>query len=71
MFYLFSALFNETNLKHPELNSDFNRLLGSLITYKHVALPEHWDDIANRIMKKYFPSGRIEDNSHSNAVDVI
>lgn len=63
-------MFNETSLKFPEFNSDFNFILGSLLTYKHLALPQHWDEIATQVMKKYFPSGIIDDHSHSDVVDV-
>lgn len=65
-----SALYNETSVIFPEMHTDFNRLSSILMMYKHVALPEHFDEIGDRILKKYFPSGRLEDNSHLNAVDV-
>lgn len=65
---LFLALFNDTSLKHPEMLTDFNRLVASILTYKHLSLPEHLNDIGDQIRKEYFPSGKIDD--HSNAVDV-
>ncbi|VVC41625.1 Carboxylesterase type B, conserved site,Carboxylesterase, type B,Carboxylesterase type B [Cinara cedri] len=62
-------LYNETSLLFPELQTDFNRLLGSLLTYKHLSLPEHWDEIGDRIMTKYFPSGKIDD--HLSTVNML
>lgn len=52
------------------MHTDFNRLISILLMYKHVSLPEHIDEIGDQIMKKYFPSGRLDDHSHLNAVDV-
>lgn len=68
---MFSALFNDTSLMYPEMNTDFIRVLPNLLSYKHATLPEHLDEVGDRIMKKYFPSGVIGDHMHSNAVDVI
>lgn len=65
-----SALFNSTSLKYPDFNTDFNRLVANMLMYKSSSLAEHWDEIGDRIMKMYFPSGRINDHSHSNVVDV-
>lgn len=52
------------------MNIDFHRTLPSMLMYKHTALPEHLEEIGYSIMKKYFSSGKIEDHTHSNAVDV-
>lgn len=67
---MYSGIFNDTSLKYPELATDFTRIMPNIIGYKHVSLPEDWDEIGNRIMKKYYPSGKIDDNTHSTAVDV-
>lgn len=66
----FSALFNETSLLYPELTTDFSRIMANLLVYKHAALPEDWDDIGKRVLNQYYPSGRIDDNTHLTAVDV-
>lgn len=68
--YIFSALFNDTSLTYPEMNTDFYRILPILLMYKHTTLSEYSDEISHRIMRKYFPSGKIEDQAHLNAVDV-
>lgn len=67
---MFSELFNETSLRYPEIHTDPGHLLSYLVMYQHLALPEYLDDIKNRVMKKYFPTGKMEDDSHSNAVKV-
>jgi len=69
--FIFSALFNETSLQYPELSTDINRLLPILLMYKHVSMPKHFDEISNRIMEMYFPSGKIESNSHLDTVKVL
>ncbi|XP_025194178.1 venom carboxylesterase-6-like [Melanaphis sacchari] len=66
-----ASLFNETSLRFPELHTDVNRLLPVLLMYKHVSMPEHLDEITNRIMKMYFPSGKIENDSHLDTVKLI
>lgn len=66
-----SNLFNETSLQYPELSTDFNRLLPILLMYKHVSMPKHLDEISNRIIERYFPSGKIENDSHLDTVKMI
>ncbi|XP_060847593.1 juvenile hormone esterase-like isoform X1 [Rhopalosiphum padi] len=66
-----ASLFNETSLQYPELSTDSNRLLPILLMYKHMSLPKHMDEINNRIIEKYFPSGKIESDSHLDAVKMI
>jgi len=36
-----------------------------------MSLPKHMDEINNRIIEKYFPSGKIESDSHLDAVKVL
>jgi hypothetical protein len=46
------------------------RLLSYMLMYQHLALPDYIKDIRDKVMKKYFPTGKIEDNSHSEVVNV-
>lgn len=57
-------------MKYPEINTDNGRYLSYLVIYHHLALPKYFKDIKDKIMKKYFPTGKIEDNSHSEVVNV-
>jgi len=41
-----------------------------MLFYKSNSLSKHWDKIGDQIKKMYFPSGKIDDHPHSNAVDV-
>jgi len=42
-----------------------------MLFYNQYARPEDLDEIGERVLKEYFPSGRLDDNTHSNAVNVI
>lgn len=44
--------------------------MASLLEYTHLSLPEHFDEIGNEILKMYYPSGEVDDNSHLNTVAV-
>lgn len=65
-----SALYNDTSLIYPEVQSDFNRIMASILVYDSSALPEHRDEIGKKLMEMYFPSGRMDDHTHKNAVEV-
>ncbi|XP_050428135.1 esterase E4-like [Adelges cooleyi] len=67
---LAAGLFNDTSFMYPELNSEFNRLISVLLMYNHFTLPKHLAEIGEKLLKKYFPLGRIDDQSHLNAVDM-
>jgi len=67
---IISALYNDTSLQYPEVNTDFTRLFPNILMFKHLSLPEHWNEISDRLLKKYFPYGKMDDHTHSNAVDV-
>ncbi|KAL5242178.1 hypothetical protein ACI65C_009588 [Semiaphis heraclei] len=66
-----ASLFNETSLQYPELSTDINRILPILLMYKHVSMPQYLDEISNRIMETYFPSGNMESSSHLDTVKMI
>lgn len=42
-----------------------------MLFYNQYTRPENLDEIGERVLKEYFPSGRLDDNTHSNAVNVI
>lgn len=51
--------------------TDFTRVLPNVLLLKHLTLPEHLDEIGERIITKYFPNRTMDENTHSNAVDVF
>lgn len=40
----------------------FNRLFSIISNYNYDTKPEHIDEIGNTVLKKYFPSGEIDDD---------
>lgn len=56
---------------NPEFQTDFNRLLSILLFYNQYSEPEDIDEIGKRALNEYFPRGVMDDNTHSNAVNVI
>lgn len=67
----FSALFNDTSVQYPEIHTDFNKILSILLAYDHHNSVNDVNKIGNEVFRKYFPSGKIEDHSHSKFVEVI
>jgi len=65
-----AAMYNNTSLIHPELHTDFNRLISIMMNYNYYTEPENIDEIGEKALKKYFPSGGIDDHTHINAVKV-
>ncbi|XP_050531732.1 juvenile hormone esterase-like [Daktulosphaira vitifoliae] len=66
-----ASLYNSTSPLYPELRTDFKNIMPNLLFYKHFAKPEHFDEISNLMLKEYFPTGQVDDHTHSNAVDLI
>ncbi|XP_060878026.1 esterase FE4-like [Metopolophium dirhodum] len=66
-----AAMYNNTSLIHPELRTDFNRLISIMMNYNYYTEPENIDEIGEKVVKKYFPSGGIDDHSHINAVKMF
>lgn len=66
---LILVLYNDTSLRFPEFYTDFSRLNSMVLSYQHFTLD--LDVIRKSILKKYYPSGKIEDHSHLNTVEVI
>lgn len=64
-----SSLYNDTSIQYPELYTDFNRLLSIILSHQHFTLD--LDEISENVLKKYFPSGKIEDHSHLKTVEMI
>lgn len=69
--YWFAALYNSTSFVRTEFRDDFNRLLSIMLHYNHYTKEEYIDEIGQLVLKEYFPSGTIDDDSHFNAVHVI
>lgn len=68
-YYVFIlALYNDTSIRYPEFNTDFNRLLSIVLSHQHFTLD--LDEIGENVIKKYFPSGKIEDHSHLKTLEV-
>jgi len=42
-----------------------------MLFYNQYTKLEDLDKIGDRVLKEYFPSRRLDDNTHSNAVNVI
>lgn len=69
--FIHAALYNNTSLINTEFQTYFNRLLSIMLFYNHYTKLEDLDNIGDRVLKEYFPSGKLDDNTHSNAVNVI
>lgn len=41
-----------------------------MLNYNYYTKPEYIDEIGEKVFKKYFPSGSIDDHTHINAVNV-
>ncbi|XP_060878022.1 juvenile hormone esterase-like isoform X1 [Metopolophium dirhodum] len=66
-----ASLYNSTSLMYTEFQTYFNRILSIMLFYYQYTRPEDLDEIGERVLKEYFPSGRLDDNTHSNAVNMI
>lgn len=42
-----------------------------MLSYNYYTKPEHIDEIGEKVVKMYFPSGEVDDNSHMEAVKVV
>lgn len=62
------ALYNEISLLYPEFYTNFSRLISIIMSHQYYTLD--LDEIGEKIFKKYFPSGKIEDHSHIQTVEV-
>lgn len=71
IFVFTTVLYNETSLIHSEFKSDFNYLFSVVAGYNYYAKPERIDEIGEKVLKKYFPSGEIVDNTQVEASKVI
>lgn len=63
-----SALYNETSLLFPEFYTNFSRLISVIMSYQYYTLD--LDKIGEKIFLKYYSSGKIEDYSHIQTVEV-
>jgi len=66
-----ASLYNNTSLIYPEFQTDFNRLMAIIVNYNYYTKPEYIDEIGEKVLKKYFPSGGIDDHTHINAVNMF
>ncbi|XP_050531758.1 esterase E4-like isoform X3 [Daktulosphaira vitifoliae] len=66
-----SSLYNDTSLKYPEFNKNFNRLLPLVLGYDGLVTQDNIEDIGKRVMKHYFPSNNVNDGSHFNAIKMF
>lgn len=41
-----------------------------MLHYNYYTKPEYIDEIGEKVFKKYFPSGSIDDHTHINAIKV-
>lgn len=65
------ALYNRTSLVHDEFKAHFNYLFPIMTGYNHYAKLEDIDEIGEKVLKKYFPSGILDHNTHLESVKVI
>lgn len=63
-------MFNETALTHIEFRTHFSRIFSLLMNFSNTMKPDKIDEIGEKVLKRYFPSGNIEDDSHIEAVQV-
>lgn len=61
-------MYNETSLLYPEFYTDFSHLISIIMSYQYYTLD--LKNISEIIFQKYFPSGKIEDHSHMQTVEV-
>ncbi|XP_025194181.1 esterase E4-like isoform X1 [Melanaphis sacchari] len=66
-----ASLYNNTSLIYPEFQTDFNRLISIITFYNYYVKTEYIDEIGEKVFGKYFPSGSIDDHTHSNAVNMF
>ncbi|KAL4097005.1 hypothetical protein QTP88_021850 [Uroleucon formosanum] len=66
-----ASLYNNTALIHPELRTDFNRLISIMMNYNYYTESGNIDEIGEKVLKKYFPSGGMVDHTHINAVKMF
>ncbi|VVC41624.1 Carboxylesterase type B, conserved site,Carboxylesterase, type B,Alpha/Beta hydrolase fold [Cinara cedri] len=64
-------LYNRTSLLYTEFSEDFNRLWPIISGYNFYVTPENIHKIVDKIRKKYYPSGSINDDSHSETVKMF
>jgi len=69
LYVFILALYNDTSLRYPEFYTDFNRLLSIILSHQHFTLD--LGEIGEKVLQKYFPSGKIGDHSHLKTVEVI
>ncbi|VVC41623.1 Hypothetical protein CINCED_3A016801 [Cinara cedri] len=63
------ALYNDTSLLYPEFRTNFNHLMSIIMAYRNFTL--NLNEIGRRIFEKYYPSGRMEDDSHFQTLQMI
>lgn len=63
-------MYNCTSIVQTDFQTDFNRLLSVIMFYDQYTIPEDIDEIGQRVLKEYFPSGALDNDTHSNAVNV-
>lgn len=56
---------------YDEFKANFNYLFPIMVGYNHYAKLEDIDEIGEKVLKKYFPSGIMDDNTHRESVKVI
>ncbi|XP_050443567.1 uncharacterized protein LOC126847405 [Adelges cooleyi] len=66
-----TSLYNHTSMLYPELESDFNRLLSTMVFFNGYTTLKGVEEIGKRVKDRYFLSGKLEDNSHSQAVEMF
>ncbi|XP_050531754.1 venom carboxylesterase-6-like isoform X2 [Daktulosphaira vitifoliae] len=66
-----APMYNDSSLLYPEFKTDFIKLVSIVLMYKDTALPEDTVTIGEKLLKKYFSSGRVEDQSHLEAVKIL
>lgn len=65
------VLYNSTSLVHTEFRTYFSRMFSLISCSNHYTKPDEINRIGEEVIKKYFPTGEINDNSHLDAVKVM
>lgn len=68
--FVFVGLYNKTSLTQLEFRTYFNIIFPIMAFYYSYVKPDKINEISEIALKRYFPSGNIEDDSHMEAVQV-
>ncbi|XP_050539459.1 juvenile hormone esterase-like isoform X2 [Daktulosphaira vitifoliae] len=66
-----ASLYNKTDLLFPELDQNFTNLIAMMTFYEDYSTLPSIKEIGIKLLKEYFPSGRISGATHLNSVKLF